>query len=95
LKFLRELVLGDREVQADSDDGPAVLGARLDQDARQLAAFEVDVVRPLDLAFDVGAEALRGLADREGDGEGEDRVAGEEGAEDRGVEERRVGRRGP
>ena len=45
----RELVGGDREVEADADHRPVVLGSGLDQDAGELAAVELDVVRPLDL----------------------------------------------
>jgi hypothetical protein len=74
-QLLRELALRDREVEADAEDGPAVLGAGLDQDAGELAAFEVDVVGPLDLAVGARSQALGGFADGEGDGEGENRVA--------------------
>ena len=42
----------------------------------ELAALEVDVVGPLDLAVDAGPELLGDLADGEGDGEREHRVAG-------------------
>jgi len=60
----RELVFLDREVEAYSDDSPAVLGAGLDQYSGQLAAFDVDVVWPLDLALEVGVELLCRLTDR-------------------------------
>jgi len=59
----RELVFLDEEVQADADYCPAVLGAGLDQDSGELAAFYVDVVWPLDLAVEVGVQLLRGLTD--------------------------------
>jgi hypothetical protein len=65
-----ELLWSDGEIQADPDHGPAVLGAGLDQDAGELAAFEPDVVRPLDLARDAGAEILCSGADCERDREG-------------------------
>ena len=48
----RELVGGDREIEADADHRPPVLGPRLDQDPRQLAPVDPDVVRPLDPALD-------------------------------------------
>jgi hypothetical protein len=53
-------VAGDGQVQADADYRPAVLRARLDQDAGELALFDEDVVGPLDAA----AEARRLVADR-------------------------------
>src|SRR5882757_989482 len=94
-EFPWEVGFGDGEVEADAEDGPAVLGARLYEDAGELPTFEVDVVGPLDLAVDAGTEALGGFADGERDGEGEDRVARFERTEDRRVEERRAGRRRP
>jgi len=87
--------LFDGQVEADADYCPAVLGLRLYQDAGQLAAFDPDVVGPLDLALDAGCELLGCLADGEGNGEGEEQVALVQGAEDRGVEERLAGGCGP
>jgi len=63
LKLRRELLFLDREVQADADCCPAVLGPGLDQDSGELAAFDVDVVGPLDLAGEVGVQLLGRLAD--------------------------------
>jgi hypothetical protein len=63
LKLGRELLWGNREVESDADHCPAVLGARLDQNPGQLAAFDVDVVGPLDLARQLGVQLLRRLTD--------------------------------
>ncbi len=65
----------DREVDPDADHRPAVLRPRLDQDPRQLAAVDPDVVRPLDPALDRVVELLGRLADRDGGGERQQGVA--------------------
>jgi len=82
LEFGWELVILDVEVQADSYYCPAVLGAGLDQDSGELAAFDVDVVWPLDLALEIGLQHLGCFADGEGDGEGKHRVVLLQGADD-------------
>jgi hypothetical protein len=48
------------------------LGLGLDQDSRELAAFDPDVVGPLDLALDAGLQLFGCFADGEGDGEREE-----------------------
>lgn len=78
-----ELVWSYREIQADADHGPAVLGLCLDQDAGELAFVDPDVVWPLDRALDSWCELLCCLTDREWDGEGEEQVAFVEGSQDR------------
>ena len=52
VKLGPELVLAGVHVEADADHGPTILGARLDQDSRQLALADQHVVRPLDQAVD-------------------------------------------
>ena len=61
----------------------------------QLAAVEQDVVRPLDPALDARLQLLGRLADGERDGKRQQQVALVERAQDRRVEERLAGRRGP
>jgi hypothetical protein len=90
-----ELLWSNGEIQADSDHGPAILGLGLYEDAGELAALEPDVVGPLDLARDVGAECLGGGADRERDRERQQQVALVERAEDRRVEQGLAFRGGP
>ena len=91
----RELVGGDREVEADADHRPAVLGLGLDQDAGELAAVDPDVVRPLDRALDSRCQLLGRLADGERDRERQQQVALVERAQDRRVEQRLAGWRRP
>ena len=91
----RELLGGDRQVEADADHRPAVLGAGLDQDPGQLAALDLDVVRPLDAALDPGRQLLGGLADGQRHGQRQQRVALVERPQERRVEQRLAGRRGP
>ncbi len=47
-QVLRQVVGAYRDVQPDAEHGPAILRARLGEDARDLAAVEQHVVRPLD-----------------------------------------------
>ena len=86
----RELVRGDREVEADADHRPAVLRPRLDQDPGELAAVEPDVVGPLDSRTRCPGRSRSAASQTAiGTASGSSRWRSLERAHDRRVEQRR------
>src|SRR5262249_29235794 len=86
-KVRRELLRSYGEVETDADYRPAVLGLGLYENSGELVAVEPDVVGPLDLACDAGAQRLSRGADGEWDGERQQQVALVEWPQDHRVEQ--------